>query len=335
MKFLKIIFGIIMSAVCFYLAARHIDFLALKESFNRINIFWMLFSSAGAFISQWVRSKRWARLLKPIHPVDNRKSFEIYSVGTMTNLIIPLRGGDVLRAWLMAQYLSRDKSSILATVVTERLMDLIFFGILVGLSLLLYPLPEWVTGAGLFLFLSSLGLGVFFALLKMEKISLRLLWKFFSILMPERIVVKLQGIFTGFIEGLAPLATTREYVFFLLETILIWVTQGVFIYLLFYSFDFTETYHLSGKAALLILALTSVALTVPSAPSYAGTLHLMIVIALEICGVPLTEAFSYAIVFHAINTLKGIILGVYGGLMVQRFAYRFSSKYLNNVLKAQ
>lgn len=312
MKFFKIFFGVIVSAVCLYLAGRHIDFSSLKESFKRINIFWMLFSSTGAFVSQWIRSRRWARLLKPIYFVTNLKSFQIYSMGNLANLIIPLKGGDILRMWMMAKHLSGNKSPILATIVTERLVDLIFFGFLLGVSLLLYPLPQWITMSGIILVLGSLGLGALLVFLKIKVISLKALWKILGIILSARTIIRLQGIVTGFLEGMAPLSNVKEYIIFLVETILMWAGQGVFIYLLFYSLGFTETYHLGVNAALLLLALTTVAVTIPSSPGYVGTLHLMCVISLEICGLPTAEAFSYAIVFHGIFNVILIILGMYG-----------------------
>jgi len=327
MKFLKIFFGIIVSVVCLYLSVRHIDFFALRESFNRINIFWMLFSSVGVFISQWIRSMRWARLLKPIHSVTNLKSFQIYAVGNMTNLIIPLRGGDILRVWMMARHLSENKSLILATLVTERLIDLIFFGFLLGISLLLYPLPQWITMSGIMLVVGSVSLGALLVFLKIKVISLNALWKILGIILSVRTIIRLQGIVAGFLEGVAPLSNAREYVIFLIETILMWVGQGVFIYLLFYSFGFTETYHLGVNAALLLLALTTVAITLPSSPGHVGTLHLMCVISLEICGLPTTEAFSYAVVFHALFNVILIILGIYG-FMGERGNVNFRLKTL-------
>lgn len=316
-----------MSAVCFYLAARHIDFLVLKESFNHINIFWMLFSSTGVFISQWIRSMRWARLLKPTHSVTNLKSFQIYAVGNMANLIIPLRGGDILRVWMMARHLSENKSSILATLVTERLIDLIFFGFLLGIALLLYPLPQWITMSGIMLVVGSLSLGALLVFLKIKVISLKALWRILGIIFFARTIIRLQGIVAGFLEGVAPLSHAREYVIFLIETILMWLGQGVFIYLLFYSFGFTETYHLGVNSVLLLLALTTVAVTLPSSPGHVGTLHLMCVISLEICGLPTTEAFSYAVVFHALFNVILIVLGIYG-FMGERGNVNFRLKTL-------
>lgn len=312
MKLFRILLGVVTSAFCLYLSVRQIDFSSLGESFGQINIFWMLLSIGGILASQWFRSVRWARLLKPVQRAANLKSFQIYSIGNLANLLIPLRGGDVIRAWIMANRLSERKSAVMATVVTERLVDLIVFGFLLGLSLWLYPVLQWVAMTGIILFSGSLSLGILLALVKADLLSVNFMWKTLSLAVSAGFVTKIQDVVTGFFEGVAPLATSKDYLVFVFETILMWGMQGVFIYLLFHSFGFTKTYDLGINATLLMLALTTVAVTVPSSPSYAGTLHLMIIMSLEICGLPATEAFSYAVVSHMLCTVAGIILGIYG-----------------------
>jgi uncharacterized protein (TIRG00374 family) len=312
MKSFRIVLGLAVSSICLYLAARQIDFLAVKSNLKNINLFWLLLSTIGILVSQWVRGARWARLLKPINEVSNEKSFQIYSIGNLANLLIPLRGGDVLRAWFMAGSLSVRKSLILATVVTERLIDLIFFGLLLGLSLTLYSLPEWVTLSGIILVSGSLFLILILVLLKVDLLSLNALWRFIGILFPHQMALRFQEITAGFLAGLAPLKSSREYITFLLETVVMWAAQGLFFYLLFYSFNFQTEYNLGINASLLILALTTVAVTVPSSPGYVGTLHLMALLSLEICGVPSAQAFSYALIAHATFIGVTILLGIYG-----------------------
>lgn len=258
------------------------------------------------------RGQRWARLLKPLCPVRTLKAFEIYSIGNFANLLIPLRGGDLIRAWMMAKYLKVSKSSTLATVVTERLSDLIFFGFLLGLSLLFYPLPKWIVSAGGLLFFGSISFTLLILFFKTGYLSIRSLGRVLKFLLPYSIVHRVETTIETFFSGVAPLASWTEYSLFVLDTILAWGLQGIFIYVLFDAFGFIENYDLGLADALLMLALTTVAIIVPSSPSYAGTLHLMIVLSLNICGVPETQAFSYAVIFHALFTLDTLILGGYG-----------------------
>lgn len=327
MAVFRLFLGLVISLICLYAAVRSINFSHLKDSFEKINIYKALGANAGLFACQWYRGRRWARLLKPLRPIESLKAFETYSVGNFANLLIPLRGGDLLRAWVMAHYLKVSKTSVLATVVTERLADLIFFGLLLGLSLLLYPLPRWIIGAGGLLFLGSAVTALLIFLFKAEHLSPHFLRKILKLLLRPSIINRLERMGETFFSGVAPLSSSKEYGWYVLETIYTWGLQGVFIYILFEAFGFTTRYDLGFSATLLMLALTTVAITVPSSPSYAGTLHFMIVLSLEICGVPETEAFSYAVIFHALFTLDTIILGFYGlSKMHLKFRTLFSFK---------
>ncbi|MGI4851065.1 MAG: lysylphosphatidylglycerol synthase transmembrane domain-containing protein [Janthinobacterium lividum] len=312
MTMIRLFLGLGISLICFYFAIQSIDFLSLKNSFKDIDLLKALGANLALFACQWFRGQRWARLLKPLYPVRSLKAFEIYSVGNLANLLIPLRGGDFIRAWQMANHLKISKSSVLATVVTERLSDLIFFGFLLGLSLMLYPLPNWIASAGGLLVLGSAFLVLLLLLFKMNYLSINLLTWILTFFLPQSIVDRIEKMIRTFFLGVAPLLSLQEYGWFILETILTWGLQGVFIYILFDAFGFTTNYNLDFCATWLMLALTTVAIIVPSSPSYAGTLHLMIVLSLNTCGVPDTQAFTYAVIFHALYTIDTIILGLYG-----------------------
>ena len=312
MAMIRLFLGLGVSLICFYVAVQSIDFLSLKNSFNDIDLLKALGANLALFACQWFRGQRWARLLKPLYPVRLSKAFEIYSVGNLANLLIPLRGGDFLRAWQMANHLKISKSSVLATVMTERLSDLIFFGFLLGLSLMLYPLPNWIVGAGGLLVLGSAFLILLLMLFKMNYLSINLLTWILTFFLPQSVVNRIEKTIKTFFLGVAPLSSLQEYSWFVLETILTWGLQGVFIYILFDAFSLTTHYGLSFSATWLMLALTTVAIIVPSSPSYAGTLHLMIMLSLNICGIPDTQAFTYAVIFHGLYTIDTIILGLYG-----------------------
>ena len=306
-----LLLGLLISAACLYGAMRHIDREAVFQSLVQINGLLAFVACGGIWGSQWFRGTRWAKLLMPLHKVSPSQSFRIYSIGNLANLLIPLRGGDVLRAWMMARQTSQRKSAILATVVTERLLDLMVFGLLMGISVSVYPLPFWVMVTGLFVFLFSLGLSLSLILLKMGSLSFKGLKKILAVFLPESWVTKLDTLLQGFLHGIAPLHSARDYGLILIETLCMWGFQLAFIYALFQAFGFIEQYQLGVMTGVLMLALTTLAVTVPSSPSYAGTLHFMSVMALEISGVPSSEAFSYAVIFHFFQTGMGFVLGVY------------------------
>ncbi len=65
-------------------------------------------------------------------------------LGYTTNCVVPARGGEVARAWLMARWEGLPFSRVLASNVLARLMDLPAIGAILGLTLVVAPLADGV-----------------------------------------------------------------------------------------------------------------------------------------------------------------------------------------------
>lgn len=328
MKILKILIGLVVSSFCFYYAVQGINFNDFQKNLKNIDYLWLSIASLGIILSQWFRAARWQRLLKPIQLITLTQSFQIYSIGNVINLLIPLRGGDFIRAWLVAHQTAIQTPACLATVITERLIDLIIFAGILGICLMIYPLPEWIIWMGGCILTSCLIWIVLFILLKTKKIELSKLWTFLSKKISTKKIEKISQGVDHFLKGIVLFKKTDDYIKFAIETILISFFQGLFIYFLFKSTGLNPIYHLEFNATILMLALTTIAVVVPSSPSYAGTLHLMSFLALKICHVPADAAIVYSIIFHGQSTIISILLGIYG-LYTQYSSLNFKSLLQN------
>ncbi len=126
-------------------------------------------SVAGIALAYVVRVKRWLLLLAPLGPVGVGSATRATIIGFATSTIVP-RLGEVVRPYLLSRRESLSMSAALATIVVERLLDMIAVILLFGLFLVAFSsqLPatdEQVLGAlkagGLTV---ALGAGVFLAL---------------------------------------------------------------------------------------------------------------------------------------------------------------------------
>ena len=72
-----------------------------------------------------IRAHRWQYLLRPIGPTRFRTAFRTTVIGAAALGVLPARAGDVLRPYLLARQEGLSTSATFATIVMERVLDLI------------------------------------------------------------------------------------------------------------------------------------------------------------------------------------------------------------------
>jgi uncharacterized membrane protein YbhN (UPF0104 family) len=194
--------------------------------------------------------------------------------------------------------------------VIERIVDVLSLLVLMGITLLVYPFPAWVTRSGYIMFAGTVGLFVFMVMLKRHTGTtlqgLRLCMKPF----PDRWGDKLDETLRRFVGGIVPLRRGVDYAVVSLLSLLIWGCYGGAFFFSFYAFDFVATYHLPWTASLVLLVITTVSIVVPSSPGYVGTYHYLCQVALGMFAVPAGPALSFAIAVHGINFLPVFLVGL-------------------------
>ena len=77
-------------------------------------------------LSYVVRVKRWQRLLVPLAQVEFAAAVQATLIGVATTAVLPGMLGEVLRPYLLARRKRLSASAAQATVVLERLLDIIW-----------------------------------------------------------------------------------------------------------------------------------------------------------------------------------------------------------------
>ena len=86
----------------------------------------LLLAGLGAiFLTYAIRAWRWQYLLAPIGPTRFRTAFRTTIIGFAALGVLPARAGDVLRPYLLAKKEGLSTSATFATIVMERVLDLI------------------------------------------------------------------------------------------------------------------------------------------------------------------------------------------------------------------
>ncbi len=102
------------------------DWRDVAESLGRTDLGLIGLALACNFASAAVRTWRWRLLLLPLDAaVSLGSAWRCYNIGFAVSSVLPGRLGEVLRPWLMARERDLPFASPFATVVTERVVDLL------------------------------------------------------------------------------------------------------------------------------------------------------------------------------------------------------------------
>src|SRR3989304_2085165 len=97
----RLIVGLAVSAVLFILAARHVNLKDLVSLIKDVNLFYLCASMAFTILAVWLRALRWRFLLPESSGVKTSNLFAATMIGYMGNNLLPLRVGDIARAYML------------------------------------------------------------------------------------------------------------------------------------------------------------------------------------------------------------------------------------------
>ncbi len=259
-------------------------------------------SMALNLVALWTRARRWQYLFPP----SSRPShlFNAVMIGYTGNNLLPLRAGEVLRAYVVARRGQRLWTAV-ATIVVERVLD----GLVVGLILaylfvvVVFPPELWW---GTLIFLAAdlaliLGLAVLTAAPALgRRLALRLV-------SPRPAVARrVLDTLDTFNEGLRGVRTAAH-----VGPIVGWSAANWGLWALS-AWCGLRAAHLvlPLTAAWAILGFVGLGVSLPSSPGFAGIIQAAVVLALALFGVPHGEALSFSILLHLSQFVPVTVLGL-------------------------
>ena len=306
----KVIIGVVISLAGIYWAFKDFDFFDFKQSIQQIDFVYFLLATIFLWGSVWLRGIRWKWLFNDSASPSVASLYRAELIGYFGNNVLPLRLGEILRAYIVGKENNLPKSFVFGTVVLERLMDmfaLIFFGIIL---LFLYPFEEgWV--GDYILKGGSVILIIIFALIIIRRFKLK---------STEN---KILRIFNQIMDGLLSIRK-KSIIPVVISSILIWSIYLLDVHLIQKAFQF----NLSWTQSLAILVISSLVLSIPSAPGMIGTFHAAVKYTMvDLFAFTPNEGNSFAILMHAYGYILFTLLGAYYFLKSQ-----FHENAIKNVL---
>lgn len=307
----RLALGILLSVFFLYLALRKVDFGQMWLALKQADYFHLLPAVAVLFISHLLRAFRWRYLLDPIRRLDISSLFSSLIIGYAANVVMPAHLGEFLRSYVASKKNRISMSSIFATIVTERVIDVFSLLSLMLLAILLFQFPAWVARSGYIMLFTAIGLSAFLILLKTTSFTATRVFSFLLKQFPKAYETKIQLALEKFLSGFVPLRHWHDYITVAMLSLLIWACYGLVFHFALISFHFSEAFRLNWSASLILLIITTIAVVVPSSPGYVGTYHYLCQISLAMFAVPAGPALSFATVVHALNFLPVFVLGLF------------------------
>jgi len=297
-----------------YWAFKGVDPANLWQSIKSLPLLWIGAIVLTSLLTLILRSWRWVVLMRPFaRNVSVLDASLAMAICYASNVVFP-RSGEVMRAFSLKWTRGTSISAVLATVVVERILDLIWLIVFLGASFLLLRarINEVLPG---FKILSLVALaGCVLALVCLALISI---YRHRSLSLAERLLSRISPRLAGkitallgtFLHGLEALHSPAAYLEIFISSVLLNLGYVLIIYEAFVGFEFTHSYGLGLGAALVIMAISSLGVIFPT-PGAAGSYHAFFGKALiHLFALSQDHAMACATAVHAIATLTYVILG--------------------------
>ena len=298
--------GLLVAAVFLVLLFYKTDFAEMGRVLSQAN-YWYLVPAIGIyFVSLVFRTLRWHYLMRPIKPVSYSRLFSLVSIGYMANNLLPARGGELVRAYILGEREQISKTSILATIAMERIFDGLALLTFAALMLPWIPLAPWLqevlrfagaifVGGLLVLILMSTRHG---AVLRLAEPLLRRL--------PPRMAAKSHRLLDLFLDGIGILRSPRGALVVFGLSILSWLAEASMYYLVMFCFDIRQ-----GLASTLLMTTTAnLATSVPSSQGGIGPFEFFAARTLSLFGVEAELANVYSLVLHITLLVPVTLMGL-------------------------
>lgn len=300
--------GIVFSVLCLVAIFLFIKPAELLEALQNARYVYLPFAILGMLLFLLLRAIRWRFMLNNDPPYG--QVFHIQNIGYMLTMLLPLRIGDVARAILIGNVPPVTLARGVSTMVVERILDMVFMVIIVPFALAAAGVisPELSEVVRIFGVAAVGGLLVLIVAANQRPLARRIataLLDRFPFLNTDTWVRRLDDL----LAGLSSLTRFKDGLILIVLSILVW-------------FPIIFSYHVTILAAnlqptlpmtLLTMAAAAFSIAAPSSPGQIGVFHAGVTFALtEILQQPGPEALTFAVIYHALNTLTMILVGFIG-----------------------
>ncbi len=307
----NLLVGVVVSTVFLWIALRDVNWFEFQAVLQ--NARWEFVPIVIVVWSAvlFARAVRWHFLM------DSRvrlwQVFHVNNIGFLINNTLPFRVGELVRAYLISrEYPDVSAWTVLSTILTERILDVLAIVVILILVLPALPLEAGVITTGLLV--GSVALVAFATVLASARNPgplfsvVNFALRFVPLLRrvhPEKLVERV-------LDGLKPLTTRRGLLQIGTWTIIAWILAVFEVWALALLFpDWPQTFTSYAGLALAVVG-ASLSIVIPFTPAGVGPFEVAVIFALGAALLPPGLAATYAVIWHTGLVLFYVLWGVIG-----------------------
>jgi hypothetical protein len=320
-----VILSLTVGLMAFFLRNAELDRVWAEMSTSRLDLLvWSLLAMALSYL---VRVERWRRLLQPVGPASLASAGRATVIGFAANALLPGRVGEVLRPYVLARRERLSGSAAFATIVLERLLDLLAIVLMVAVFMVLDDPPTTAPQLLGALRVGALVAGIFaIASLALVVLLVRSpgradrVARWCAYVAPSGVVRAITRVAQRFLQGLSVVRRPGPLVIAMLLSFVLWVSVSVSMWMTSLAFGID----LSFGGSVILMGMVAIGVSVPT-PAGVGGYHAAYQLgATALYGAGVDAAVGAALVMHAISfgpvTLLGLVFMAQEGLRLGSLA---------------
>jgi uncharacterized protein (TIRG00374 family) len=275
------------------------DLDAVREELSGASLWWLPLAIAVNLLSDYFRAIRWREFLLPMKSVGVRFLWGVSILGVACNLALPFRAGEVVRVQIVRRRTGLELAQVVASVVSEKLMDVVAFSAFLVIGLLAFPEARylWPLAAA---YISLLVIGVIGARWLSSNADHGLLaqkegrWR---ILIAEQV--------RSFATGLKAFRSRRSLLIVSACSVAAWACEAT----MYWAAGESIGLELSPAFYLILVVAATVAVSVPITQAGLGVYEVALTSLLVAFDVDRSQAVAFAIYAHAILAVPYLVIG--------------------------
>ena len=316
-----LVVGLALALLVWFL--RHANIAAVWSELQHGRMGFLLFALLATGSTYVLRAFRWQYLLRPLGRPHFLECLKTTVIGFAASTLLPARAGEVIRPYLLAKHEGFSPTATFASVVIERLLDMLAVLFLFATFVVFYSSGLRSTDPGVYSALKFGGLMAFAATLvglvimmvlaghpeRLERWALQI-----ERVLPARMARAVASVVRAFVEGLAVVRQPGRMAIAMLLSFPLWLSIALGIWATSLAFHIEMSY----PGAFLMMTILVVGVAVPTPGAVGGFHEAFRIGATVFFATPNDRAVGAAIVLHAMSfvpvTIAGAILMAREGL---------------------
>jgi uncharacterized membrane protein YbhN (UPF0104 family) len=276
------------------LLGRRIDWHQVGAALRHAYLPLVLLAAAVNFVNLACKAARWQVMMRPIARVGFARLYYYLIVSYAASALLPARAGEALRVYLLRRSDDVPIADTIAIVLVEKLFEVLGMLVLVAPLPWLLPLPRWAQ--------------VSIAVIAGGGITGLLL----VVLLARRMHASVR--FAELARGLACMRSPSHVALAVLLSVGSYLVDSIAVWLVLRALAIDVPW---ATPALVMLG-ANLAIAVPSTPGQLGALEAGVIAGLSIVGVPVASALAFGLVYHFMQLIPVVLVGITGfGLVAQ------------------